>query len=112
MLVAAIAREYVSEETAKKINFIFSQWAPQYPTTSTFETAAVWLDHLSCGASEIRKVKDLRSTPSHDSAIEKSTEGKIKEGMQTNPDEEEEGDQRGGGKYCRGFLFLDNIQVS
>ncbi|KFG63371.1 S1/P1 nuclease [Toxoplasma gondii RUB] len=66
MLVAAVAKEYLKPETVEKIEYILSEWSPQYPTTSTLETAAVWLDHVAC------------SMP---------------------------------GRYCRGFLGLDDIRI-
>ncbi|KEP65428.1 UNVERIFIED_CONTAM: hypothetical protein HHA_285180 [Hammondia hammondi] len=66
MLVVAVAKEYLKPETVEKIEYILSEWSPQYPTTSTLETAAVWLDHVAC------------SMP---------------------------------GRYCRGFLGLDDIRI-
>ncbi|PFH34813.1 hypothetical protein BESB_068460 [Besnoitia besnoiti] len=48
MLVAAVAREYLKPDTVEKIEAILAEWTAEYPTTSTLETAAVWLDHVAC----------------------------------------------------------------
>lgn len=48
MLVASVAKLLLPQPLLERIEATLAEWESEYPGTGQMQTAAVWLDHLSC----------------------------------------------------------------